>query len=156
MRTNDEAENTGDLNVSQCHTFSVRIYYEDTDFSGNVYHAAYLKFMERGRTEFLRERGVHHSQLLVCGLVFAVRKLDITYDQPARIDDALEVVSTLVEIRGARLVLEQLIRRNDDIIARARVVIAVISTKGRPRRLPADVVKKLSGDALRDQPGLEN
>ncbi len=131
--------------MEQVHAFPIRIYYEDTDFSGNVYHAAYLKFMERARTEFLRERGVHHSRLLTSGLVFAVRSLEISYERPAHIDDVLEVVSELEAVKGARLILSQTIRRNEEIITRGRVTVAVISTQGRPRRLPMDVLKKLTG-----------
>src|SRR5690606_25476414 len=73
------------------HTFPVRVYYEDTDFSGNVYHAAYLKFFERGRTEFLREMGVHHSELARQGLAFAVRSMQIEFEAAAHIDDELLV-----------------------------------------------------------------
>src|SRR5690606_8022497 len=67
------------------HRFPIRIYYEDTDFSGNVYHAAYLKFFERGRTEFLRDEGIHHSELAAQGLAFAVRSMDIAFDRAAHI-----------------------------------------------------------------------
>ncbi|MCF6302834.1 MAG: tol-pal system-associated acyl-CoA thioesterase [Devosiaceae bacterium] len=121
------------------HSFPIRIYYEDTDFSGNVYHAAYLKFMERARTEFLREREVHHSELLKTGMVFAVRSLEISYDRTAHIDDLLEVVTKVDVIKGARMVLAQSILRGGVMLTNAKVTIVAISLKGRPVRLPKAV-----------------
>lgn len=131
--------------MSQTHIFQIRIYYEDTDFSGNVYHAAYLKFMERARTEFLREREVHHTELLKTGLVFAVRDLQISYDRPARIDDLLEVTTKVDIIKGARMILSQTVSRQDEVLTRANVTIVAISLEGRPLRLPTSVVAQLTG-----------
>ena len=85
------------------HCISVRIYYEDTDFSGFVYHAAYLKFFERGRTEFLRELGVHHAELAEQGVAFAVRRMEIDFEAAARIDDLLTVETAVEGGSGARL-----------------------------------------------------
>lgn len=127
------------------HTFPIRIYYEDTDFSGNVYHAAYLKFMERARSEFLRERGVHHTELLKTGLVFAVRDLQISYDRPAHIDDLLEVATKVDYIKGARMVLSQTVSRDNVILSRGSVTIVAISLEGRPLRLPANLAGALLG-----------
>ena len=128
-------------------TFShpVRIYYEDTDFSGVVYHAAYLKFFERGRTEALRASGVHHSELLARAepLAFAVRKMTIEWLAPAKIDDMLEVGTRFTDAKGARMVLEQEISRGDLLMARASVEAACMNLEGRARRLPADVLEKL-------------
>ncbi len=127
------------------HTFSIRIYYEDTDFSGNVYHAAYLKFMERARTEFLRERGVHHRELLEKNdMAFAVRNMDIWFDRPAHIDDELEVMTELVAIRGARMELSQKVLRDEEVLMRATVIVVSISMQGRPKRLSPEIVEKLS------------
>lgn len=131
--------------MSKTHTFPIRIYYEDTDFSGNVYHAAYLKFMERARTEFLREREVHHTELLKTGLVFAVRELQISYDRPARIDDLLEVRTKVEIIKGARMILSQTVSRKEEVLTRASVTIVAISLEGRPLRLPASVMSQLTG-----------
>ena len=127
------------------HTFPIRIYYEDTDFSGNVYHAAYLKFMERARTEFLRERGVHHSELLETGLVFAVRDLQISYDRPAHIDDLLEVATKVETVKGARMILSQTVSRDNTVLTRASVTIVAISLEGKPLRLPANLVQAMMG-----------
>ncbi len=126
-------------------THSVRIYYEDTDFSGVVYHAAYLKFFERGRTEALRASGVHHSELLDRDepLAFAVRKMTTEWIAPAKIDDVLEVRTRFKEAKGARFFLTQEIWRDDVLIAQAEVEAACMSLSGRPRRLPADVAAAL-------------
>jgi acyl-CoA thioester hydrolase len=119
------------------HHFPVRIYYEDTDFSGNVYHAAYLKFFERGRTEFLRDLGVHHAELAAQGLAFAVRSMTIEFEGAAHIDDLLTVSTHVVKVSGARLVLEQTIARGETVLTRAAVVVAAIRTTGGAARLPA-------------------
>jgi len=121
------------------HHFPVRIYYEDTDFSGNVYHAAYLKFFERGRTEFLRELGVHHAELAAQGVAFAVRAMEIEFEGAAHIDDLLSVSTSVARVSGARLVLEQTIARGESVLTRATVVVAAIKTTGGPARLPAVV-----------------
>ena len=118
------------------HQFPVRIYYEDTDFSGNVYHASYLKFFERGRTEFLRAEGIHHSELVRDGVAFAVRKMDIEFAAPARIDDLLTVETGVEAISGARLTLKQTIRRGSGDLTRARVEVAAIRIDGGATRLP--------------------
>lgn len=132
----------------QTHVLPVRVYYEDTDFSGVVYHASYLRFMERGRSDFLRLCGIHHSELDAgqAGerLAFAVRHMDIDFLKPARIDDVLEVRTRCAEARGARLVLEQEVRRGDEVLIAARVTAAVINAQGRPRRLPAELAAKLA------------
>lgn len=125
-------------------TLPVRIYYEDTDFSGVVYHARYLHFFERGRTEALRECGVHHSEMLRLEepLAFAVRKMTTEWIAPARIDDLLEVRTRFLEVRGARMLLEQEIRRAETLIARADVEAACMNLEGRPRRIPPALVDK--------------
>lgn len=123
--------------MSRTHALTIRVYYEDTDFSGNVYHAAYLKFMERGRTEFLRAEGVHHSELAKEGIAFAVRSMEIDFTAAAHIDDLLEVATEMVGLSGARLTLRQTVRREAIMLVTATVVIVAISTGGRPVRLPA-------------------
>ncbi|WP_029059403.1 tol-pal system-associated acyl-CoA thioesterase [Stappia stellulata] len=131
------------------HVLPVRVYYEDTDFTGVVYHAAYLKFIERGRSDFLRLCGIHHADLSdgVHGeaLAFAVRRMEIDFLGPARIDDALEVVTRLDGARGARLCLAQEVRRAGALLFSASVTVAVISFDGRPRRLPAALAARLEG-----------
>jgi acyl-CoA thioester hydrolase len=120
--------------------FSVRVYYEDTDFSGNVYHAAYLKFCERARTEFLRAHGVHHSELARGGLAFAVRSMSIEFEGGAHIDDLLTVVTEVEAATGARLRLRQSIWRDETRLLDARVVVVAIRVDGRAARLPAAVL----------------
>ncbi len=119
------------------HHFPVRIYYEDTDFSGNVYHAAYLKFFERARTEFLRTLGIHHSELSEAGLAFAVRSMQIDFLAPARIDDMLDVETVVESASGARLNLKQTIVREGTVLTTATLVVAAIKTSGGAARLPA-------------------
>lgn len=118
------------------HVIPVRIYYEDTDLSGNVYHAAYLKFFERGRTEFLRDLGIHHHELASVGLAFAVRSMEIDYRAAARIDDLLDVSTEVVECSGARLELNQTISREGVVVTSARVTAVAIRMGGGPVRLP--------------------
>ena len=129
------------------HHFPVRIYYEDTDFSGNVYHAAYLKFFERGRTEFLRDAGIHHSELAEQGLAFAVRSMDIQFDGAAHIDDLLTVVTAVEAISGARLTLMQTILRGESVLTRARVLVVAIKTSGGAARLPRAIMARFAPEA---------
>lgn len=126
------------------HSFPVRIYYEDTDFSGNVYHAAYLKFFERGRTEFLRDLGVHHHELAGQGIAFAVRSMVLDFLGAARIDDLLTVTTEVVESTGVRLTLTQTILREDRELTQATVVVVAIKTSGGAARLPLELREKLS------------
>ncbi|MGV8831326.1 MAG: tol-pal system-associated acyl-CoA thioesterase [Devosia sp.] len=121
------------------HKFPIRIYYEDTDFSGNVYHAAYLKFFERGRTEFLRDAGIHHTELAAQGVAFAVRSMEISFDGAAHIDDLLSVTTEATSTTGARLLLQQTILRGDTVLTRAQVMVVAIKTSGGPARMPAAI-----------------
>ena len=127
------------------HHFPVRIYYEDTDFSGNVYHAAYLKFFERGRTEFLRGEGIHHSELAGQGIAFAVRSMEIAFDAAAHIDDLLDVTTEVAAISGARLTLRQAILRDGVALTRATVVVVAIKTSGGPARMPKAILERFAG-----------
>lgn len=126
------------------HRFPVRIYYEDTDFSGNVYHAAYLKFFERGRTEFLREEGIHHSELAAKGIAFAVRGMDIQFDGAAHIDDLLDVTTEVAALSGARLTLNQAILRDEVVLTRATVIVVAIKTSGGPARMPREILARFA------------
>lgn len=136
--------------VDDHHVLPVRVYYEDTDFSGIVYHAAYLKFLERGRTDFLRLRDVHHTELAAGvhgeALAFAVRHMDIDFLRSARIDDVLEVHSEIAEIKGARMVLNQRIIRGDEELIRATVTAVVITPEGKPRRVPKELMMRMNGE----------
>ncbi|BCJ89878.1 tol-pal system-associated acyl-CoA thioesterase [Terrihabitans soli] len=126
-------------------TLAVRVYWEDTDAGGVVYHASYLRFMERGRTEFLRECGVHQAALQdETGLTFVVADMNIRFRQPARLDDVLVVETVVEESGGASLSLRQTVLRGQDVIVEADVTCAVISRDGKPMRIPADVKAKLA------------
>jgi acyl-CoA thioester hydrolase len=123
------------------HHMSVRVYYEDTDFSGVVYHANYLRFMERGRTNHLRLLGAAHRALFeevsaeAPGFAFVVRSMQIEFFKPARMDDVLEVVTAPEEVKGASITLYQRILRADDLLLEARVRVAFVRD-GRARPIP--------------------
>lgn len=129
------------------HVLPVRVYFEDTDFSGRVYHASYLRFMERGRSDFLRLLGVGHVELDEGAegesLAFAVRRMEIDFLGAARIDDVVEVTTRPREIGGARLVLEQTVARGGETLISALVTIAMVNRAGRARRMPKIVREKL-------------
>lgn len=124
-------------------TINVRVYYEDTDLSGVVYHANYLKFFERGRTENLRLSGYDHVSLLAAEepLVFTIRRVNTEFIRPARIDDLLEVITVATGAKGARFFFSQEITRGKDVLARAEVEAACMTLEGRPRRLPKALLK---------------
>lgn len=128
------------------HVLPVRIYYEDTDFTGVVYHGGYVRFFERGRTDFLRVAGIGHAELLERPdpLAFTVTKLAIEFRRAARIDDALQVRTRYEAVRGPRLFVAQRILRGDELIAEAEVVAACIDLSGRARRPPRDLVEALA------------
>jgi acyl-CoA thioester hydrolase len=119
------------------HSFPLRVYYEDTDAAGMVYHANYLKFAERGRSEMLRSLGFPHRKLAAeSGVGFAVRRAAIDYLAPARLEDALTVDTVLTAIGAATLTVNQRIRRGDELLADLDILVACIGGDGRPRRLP--------------------
>ena len=121
----------------------MRVYYEDTDFSGSVYHACYLKFLERGRTEWLRQLGFSNSELLQgSGVVFAVRKLEIEYLAPALMDDLLNVETRLLSVSGASISFLQRILRGPKELVLASVLVAAVRG-GRAVRLPIDLRRAL-------------
>ncbi len=124
------------------HRLVQRVYYEDTDFSGLVYHARYLHFLERGRTDYLRCLGCEQSALLSVdeeGLVFVVHRMEIDFKSPARMDDILTISTRTEKAGGAKMVLSQDIRRGETVLIMAKVIIAVINKNGRPRRLPESI-----------------
>ena len=122
----------------------VRVYYEDTDLAGIVYYANYLKFIERGRTEWVRSLGIDQAALKrEEGIVFAVRRVEADYLKPARFDDLLTVTTELVEVGGARIVLDQAVLRGGERLFAARVVLVCLSEAGAAVRVPAAVRAKL-------------
>lgn len=130
----------------RAHYLPVRIYYEDTDFTGVVYHANYLRYFERGRSDFLRLAGIHHTALLEEGpepIGFAVNKITLEFARPARIDDALAVRTVFETMRGPRIFISQQLQRGEDILAKAQLEVCCISLTGRPRKPPATLLERL-------------
>ena len=125
--------------------FPIRVYYEDTDFSGVVYHASYLRFLERGRSEFLRAADAAHEAMLHAEvpLFWAVRRMSVDFLKPAKVDEALYVRTKALELAGARLRLDQAACRGPDVLVKADVEVCVVTRDGRPRRVPEFVRKKL-------------
>lgn len=127
------------------HDFPIRVYYEDTDLAGIVYYANYLKFIERGRTEWVRSLGVDQGALKrEHGVVFAVRRVEADYLKPAKFDDELTVTTRLVAETGARIVVEQEVRRAEERLFVATVTLVCLNEAGAAARLPAEVRRKLA------------
>jgi len=125
--------------VGAAHHFALRVYFEDTDLSGIVYHANYLRYMERARSDMLRCAGIDQRRAMEAGEgYYAVHDLAIGYRRPARLDDALLVVSRVIEVRAAACTIEQVIRRDDEILTQGRVTAAFLGMDGRPKRQPAE------------------
>ena len=127
------------------HVVPVRIYYEDTDFTGMVYHANYLRYFERGRSDFFRLAGISHTALLALPepTAFTLVRLELDFKRAARIDDALKVRTAYDEVRGARLMVSQRIMRGDELIAQAQVQAVCINLAGRAIRPPQAMVARL-------------
>ena len=121
------------------HELLQRVYFEDTDFSGRVYHARYLHFMERGRSDYLRLLGMHHRELAAEGMAFTVRRMEIHFQKPAAIDDVLTIRTRPSHVGGARVELGQEIWRDGERLVTAAVTVALIGPSGRALRLPPAV-----------------
>jgi acyl-CoA thioester hydrolase len=126
-------------------TWRVRVYWEDTDAGGVVYHAGYLRFLERARTEVLRGLGVEQAQLAAeAGIAFAVRSLQAEYLKPARLDDLVEVVTTIGELGRAQAVFLQRIERGGELLVEATVRVACLDlARGRAAAMPKNIHEKL-------------
>ncbi|MGX5736581.1 tol-pal system-associated acyl-CoA thioesterase [Bosea thiooxidans] len=133
--------------MTKTHQITVRVYYEDTDFSGVVYHASYLRFMERGRTELIRALGVEQRELFdgETALGFAVRRMTIDFLRPAVMDDLLTIETRSIEARGATMDLEQRVLRGEEVLITAEVKVACVGA-GRARRIPDGLRKRLMLD----------
>jgi acyl-CoA thioester hydrolase len=133
------------------HVLTVRVYYEDTDFTGIVYHANYLRYMERGRTNYLRLLGADHRALFeetakeAPGFAFVVRSMNIDFLKPARMDDVLEVFTEPQEVRGASITLHQRVMRGEELLVEASVRVAFIS-EGRARPIPKPLRTAMKAD----------
>ena len=127
------------------HRFPIRVYYEDTDAGGIVYHANYLRFAERARSECLRMIGWHHDRMLTdTGLGWVVRRATIDFRQPARLDDALIVETRLQDMTGARMVARQTVHRDGVLLVGLDLELVLLTAAGRPSRIPASLA-----DAIR-------
>ncbi|RWI94019.1 tol-pal system-associated acyl-CoA thioesterase [Mesorhizobium sp.] len=126
------------------HRLMARVYYADTDFSGVVYHARYLEFFERGRSDYLRLAGVHHTELADGKhgerIVWVVRRMEIEFRSPARMDDILTIDTRTEDISGARIFMAQQLKRGGEVLVEAKVEAAIIGENGRPRRFPKEWV----------------
>ncbi|MGA3004763.1 MAG: tol-pal system-associated acyl-CoA thioesterase [Acetobacteraceae bacterium] len=133
------------------HRYAIRVYYEDTDAGGVVYHATYLRYAERARTEALRDLGVPHADLVDrFGLMFMVRRLEVDYERGARLDEALTVETEVLEVGGATTRLRQTVRNKDGICAALTVRLACVRVNGnKPGRIPSPWRERLS--AIRDR-----
>ncbi|HEY0568890.1 MAG TPA: tol-pal system-associated acyl-CoA thioesterase [Xanthobacteraceae bacterium] len=133
------------------HLLPVRVYYEDTDFSGVVYHASYLRFMERGRTDYLRLLGADQRELFeqaqqeAPGFAFVVRSMTIDFLKPARMDDILQITTRPEEVKGASITLYQRVSRNDELLVEAHVRVAFVSG-GRARPIPKGLRAAMSAN----------
>jgi acyl-CoA thioester hydrolase len=127
------------------HHLPVRVYYEDTDFSGIVYHANYLRFFERGRSDFLRIAGIHHNELAAAAdpTAFAVNKMELDFLKAARIDDALLVKTAFETMRGPRIFISQTLEKAGEILVTAKVQVCCISLTGRAKKPPAVLLERL-------------
>ncbi len=126
------------------HVLPIRVYFEDTDFSGLVYHASYVRWCERGRSDFLRAGGNDHRQLIDGSAgrepaAFVVRRMSLEYLKPARIDDILEVTTSVKETGAATLILDQRISKAGQTIFEAQVTVVLVSVSGKPLRIPAEL-----------------
>ncbi len=129
------------------HSILVRVYYEDTDLAGIVYYANYLKYIERGRTEYVRAHGVDQAKLREkTGIVFAVRRVEADYISPAKFDDELTVSTVVTGATGVRVVMHQQVLRGDEVLFDATVTLVALAADGRPARLPAELRQRLGGE----------
>ncbi len=121
------------------HVYPVRVYYEDTDMGGVVYHANYLKFIERARSDWVRKLGNDQNAMRDAGIVWVVRRIEADYLAAARFEDELVVETEMISLSGARLTMSQLVRRGETEIFRAAVTAVCMNAQGKPVRLPAEI-----------------
>jgi acyl-CoA thioester hydrolase len=132
------------IQMSEPHSFSLRVYYEDTDLAGIVYYANYLRFIERGRSEWVRSLGIDQARLRADpGIVFAVRRIEADYLSPAKFDDVLTVQTRPTGCTRARIILDQQVLRGDQCLFTATVTLVCLTAAGTAARLPADLRARL-------------
>ena len=123
--------------MSEPHEKCIRVYYEDTDMAGIVYYANYLRYIERARSDWVRDLGIDQLAMKADGIVFAVRRVEADYVSVARFDDVLTVQTELVSMSSARMVMRQRVLRDETLVFEAAVTVVCIGASGRPARLPA-------------------
>lgn len=147
----DAASVISEAQAGEVHVLPIRVYYEDTDSGGVVYYANYLRYAERARTELLRSIGIDHKYLLEEeGLAFIVRRCDADFRKPARLDDSLEIHTTMEDVKGASAAMVQTVRCGAEVLVVMRVQIACLNTDGRATRLPRPVVARFKQFAYRN------
>ncbi|MEM6555227.1 MAG: YbgC/FadM family acyl-CoA thioesterase [Pseudomonadota bacterium] len=136
------------------HWLNIRVYYEDTDFTGMVYHANYLRFFERGRSDFLRDAGVSHQSLLArdTPAAFTLTNVEVDYKKAAKVDDLLTICTRSLGVKGVRMYFNQTCLRGDEVIAEGRITAVMIHADGRPMRPIKDVVAQLKPFEFRPNP----
>ena len=130
--------------MSETLHYQLRVFYEDTDFSGYVYHANYLKFCERARSDYLRLIGVDQNAMFAMGQAFVVRRMACEFLRPAKFEDVLNVETRLIEMGGARFELAQTVKRGGEDLFSARVTVAIIDGNGRPKRIAPELAALFS------------
>lgn len=121
------------------HRYHVQVYYEDTDMGGIVYHANYLRYIERARSDWVRQLGNDQNAMRAAGIVWVVRKIEAEYLSTARFEDRLDIATTIRSLSGARLTMDQLVTRDETPIFRAVVTAVCMNSAGQPVRLPAEI-----------------
>jgi len=121
------------------HKLDIRVYYEDTDMAGIVYYANYLKYIERGRSDWVRGLGIDQRAMKEAGQVFVVRRVEADYLASAYLDDELVVETEVVQVTGARLVMDQVVKRGGEALFQAIVTVVVVSEGGQVARMPANI-----------------
>lgn len=146
MRTEGQDLPSSGWFEGRVHRLAARVYYEDTDFTGVVYHAGYLRFMERGRSDFLRAIGVSHASLLADDppSAYAITRIEVDFRAPARIDDALLIVTTYDAVKGPRLLISQSITCKGKVLIDAQVEACCISLAGRPKKPSLTLIRQLT------------
>jgi acyl-CoA thioester hydrolase len=133
------------------HYLPIRVYYEDTDAGNVVYHSNYIKYMERGRTEFFRILGINQGDMQKMedpeDRLFMVKKIEVDYQSPSRMDDCLVVKTSVIKVGGASVIFEQDIMKNDEILAKGLVIIVAVNHSNKPSRITGDL-RKILEDTL--------
>ncbi|MFZ5965294.1 tol-pal system-associated acyl-CoA thioesterase [Thalassococcus sp. BH17M4-6] len=126
------------------HEFPIRVYYEDTDMAGIVYYANYLKYIERARSDWVREIGIDQNAMRADGGVFVVRRVEADYRRPAHFDDRLLVRTETLSVSGVRLVMRQDVLRGEEVLFQAVVTVVCVNGEGQPARLPANIRRQIA------------